>query len=1091
MTVQVVAPGRDGYRHAIWLVPTDGSAPARQVTLGARHDTQPRFSPDGTALAFLSDRRPLVEEEPAAPKDREDGTQVHLLPLAGGEARRLTDLPRGVDAFEWSPDGRSLVVRTTSFGATRDEDRKAAAQAGAAEAGRDRRTPTTATSTGSRTCSTGPASSTTRSPTSGSSTSRRAPLAGSPTGRPRTRTPAWSPDGTRIAFAASRGRDHDLDWQFDVFVVEVATGARHPGHRRPPAASSARPTWLPDGRTLAVVGHRFPRGGGSRNDVWLFPADGCEARPGGGRNLSGRHDLMVGCGMGSDVTPGEATRIRVTPDGSHLLVTAPGPAAPTSCGGSPLADGAARAPHRRPPLPLRLGGRAGRRRRPARSRRSARPRPRSPTSTSSTSPRTGASRAGSALRRVTGLQRRGPRRARRPRARGALGDRRRAGDPGLADPLGGGARRASRPRSSSRSTAARTRSTAGRRTGSSRCSRAPGSASCSRTRAAPRATARTSTAPTCRDWGAGPMRDVMAHVEALVAAGVADPARLGVTGGSYGGYLTNWIVGHTDRFAAAMTCRSVSDLTSLMLTGDLAGGIFGIMEFGAQPWENAGALPRAVADHLRRPGPRRRCSSSTPRTTCAARSARRRRSSRPADAEAPGPPHAGPERVARADPLRHAVPARREPGPGPVLVRPLPRPGQEAAPAAAGRTAPGSDRARRARSWARDPAPARRRQPPRGRPGRRRGDRPGPPATRSPSTPRCRPGGRARSSSRSPARYRAATLAATPWLVEEIDGAAEGAGVDPLALFAASIEEIWAVRPSQAGTAEPVPGRCSDLVVGPPLTADGHLWVAHNNDLGEESEPQVVAVEWRVPGEPVVFSLGIGPWISVGWNDAGLSLTGNELSPNDERVGVPRLLMVREQLTARDARRGRGDGPPARPGQQLQHGLRAPRRAGRRTSRGAAATPSCAASGRGRRSPTRTTTSSRRCCATRATRRTPAARPSATSAPARSWPAAASAPPGAVTPGRPPGVALGPRRRPGFALPAPGRGPAGGGDADGPARRGDDGDGGSTREDGLLGGRRRDRRRGPVRPRQPVRRPRAGAPRLRVIRCGAPRPPVR
>ena len=146
--------------------------------------------------------------------------------------------------------------------------------------------------------------------------------------------------------------------------------------------------------------------------------------------------------------------------------------------------------------------------------------------------------------------------------------------------------------------------------------------------------------------------------------------------------------------------------------------------------------------------------------------------------------------------------------------------------------------------------------------------------------------------------YRALTLAATPWLVEEIDGAAEGAGVDPIALFATSVEEIWTVRPSQAGTAEAVPGRCSDLVVGPPFTADGHLLVGHNNDLGEESEPQVVAVEWRVPGEPVVFSLGIGPWISVGWNDAGLSLTGNELSPNDERVGVPRLLMVREQLTA-------------------------------------------------------------------------------------------------------------------------------------------------------------------------------------------------
>lgn len=149
------------------------------------------------------------------------------------------------------------------------------------------------------------------------------------------------------------------------------------------------------------------------------------------------------------------------------------------------------------------------------------------------------------------------------------------------------------------------------------------------------------------------------------------------------------------------------------------------------------------------------------------------------------------------------------------------------------------------------------------------------------------------------AAYRDATLAATPWLVDEIDGAAEGAGVDPLALFAASIEEIWTVRPSQATAGAKVDGRCSDLVAGPPATADGHVWIAHNNDLSPSSGASVVAIEWRVPGEPVVFSIGIGPWISVGWNAAGLSLTGNELNPNDERVGVPRLLMVREQLTAR------------------------------------------------------------------------------------------------------------------------------------------------------------------------------------------------
>ena len=54
--VKETAPGKDGYRMSIWLVPADGSAPARRLTLGARRDTSPRWSPDGTTLAFLSDR---------------------------------------------------------------------------------------------------------------------------------------------------------------------------------------------------------------------------------------------------------------------------------------------------------------------------------------------------------------------------------------------------------------------------------------------------------------------------------------------------------------------------------------------------------------------------------------------------------------------------------------------------------------------------------------------------------------------------------------------------------------------------------------------------------------------------------------------------------------------------------------------------------------------------------------------------------------------------------------------------------------------------------------------------------------------------
>jgi len=137
------------------------------------------------------------------------------------------------------------------------------------------------------------------------------------------------------------------------------------------------------------------------------------------------------------------------------------------------------------------------------------------------------------------------------------------------------------------------------------------------------------------------------------------------------------------------------------------------------------------------------------------------------------------------------------------------------------------------------------------------------------------------------ARYRAVTVDHLPWVVEELDAAAEAAGADALALFAASVEEL---APAEAPTG------CSDLVV---TGADGHLFVAHTNDLYATDEEDVVAIEWRVPGEPVVFTLGIGPWLSVGWNSAGLSVTGNELSPNDERVGIPRLLQMRDVVTRR------------------------------------------------------------------------------------------------------------------------------------------------------------------------------------------------
>ncbi|HEX8026144.1 MAG TPA: hypothetical protein VF484_08065, partial [Candidatus Limnocylindrales bacterium] len=67
-TVQRTAPSYDGYRTALWIAPTDGGQPPTRLTIGSKRDNHPRWSADGRTLAFLSDRRTTVEEEPTAPK---------------------------------------------------------------------------------------------------------------------------------------------------------------------------------------------------------------------------------------------------------------------------------------------------------------------------------------------------------------------------------------------------------------------------------------------------------------------------------------------------------------------------------------------------------------------------------------------------------------------------------------------------------------------------------------------------------------------------------------------------------------------------------------------------------------------------------------------------------------------------------------------------------------------------------------------------------------------------------------------------------------------------------------------------------------
>jgi len=90
---------------------------------------------------------------------------------------------------------------------------------------------------------------------------------------------------------------------------------------------------------------------------------------------------------------------------------------------------------------------------------------------------------------------------------------------------------------------------------------------------------------TINEWGGGDYRDLMAGVdEALRRYSWIDPNRMGVTGGSYGGFMTNWIITQTPRFKAAVSAASVSNLVSFYSTSLYQDLIHA--EFGGFPWDN-------------------------------------------------------------------------------------------------------------------------------------------------------------------------------------------------------------------------------------------------------------------------------------------------------------------------------------------------------------------------------------------------------------------------------------------------------------------------------------------------------------------------
>lgn len=88
---------------------------------------------------------------------------------------------------------------------------------------------------------------------------------------------------------------------------------------------------------------------------------------------------------------------------------------------------------------------------------------------------------------------------------------------------------------------------------------------------------------TLRAWGIDDTKDVLQAVDLVVERGLADPDRLGITGGSYGGFMTNWITAHfPERFASAVTDRSITNWISFYGVSDASGLVES--EFGGMPW---------------------------------------------------------------------------------------------------------------------------------------------------------------------------------------------------------------------------------------------------------------------------------------------------------------------------------------------------------------------------------------------------------------------------------------------------------------------------------------------------------------------------
>lgn len=109
LPVQMLSPDGTRFISSLWELPSDGSAPARRITYSDKGEASPAFLPDGS-LVFASAR-----PDPTVKPDEESEGRIWTLPAAGGEARPLASIPAGVDGLVAARDAGVVVVKSQEF----------------------------------------------------------------------------------------------------------------------------------------------------------------------------------------------------------------------------------------------------------------------------------------------------------------------------------------------------------------------------------------------------------------------------------------------------------------------------------------------------------------------------------------------------------------------------------------------------------------------------------------------------------------------------------------------------------------------------------------------------------------------------------------------------------------------------------------------------------------------------------------------------------------------------------------------------------------------------------------------------------------